>query len=391
MASRIWPFPRDDPYPAYREARGRSPVAWDDALGSHLVLSYEPAREVLRGPKWSADPRTSDRLATALDPDGPLSQLRSKSMLFSDPPAHTRLRGSVSRFFSPRTVDTMRSRVKAIANSACAPLADGDSIEVMSEVAYPVPIAVMAELFDIGIEGAQLLREVTPDLAKVLEIDATAEMVEAAAAAATTVMLFLVPLVADRRRQPRDDLLSALIADTGLETDEVLLTCLLLLAAGHETTANLIGNGVLALLELPEVCHRLAEDPDSARSVVEEVLRFDGPVLVTGRVAGEATAVGQMPIDRGDVALVLLGSANHDPASFTDPDIFDSARLGPPHLSFGNGIHFCLGAALARIEAQEVFSAMARWLATSGLTDPPPRRASSQTFRRLTELPVRSR
>ena len=170
----------------------------------------------------------------------------------SDPPTHTRLRSAVNRFFTPRAVQRIRGRVAAIVDSAFAPLAEGEPIELMSELAYPIPLAVIAELFDVGLEGAELLRSETPTLARMLELDPTPEELEAIGAAAMTVMLFLVPIVAQRRRDPGEDLLSALIhppdGGVALETDEIITMCLLLLAAGHETTANLIGNGTLALL-----------------------------------------------------------------------------------------------------------------------------------------------
>ena len=166
-----WPFPADDPYPAYHAARAQGPVQFNDALGAHLVLSHEHATGVLRSPQWSSDPRRSPQLLAAMEGQGPAVDLLASSLHGSDPPAHTRLRLNVSRFFTPRAMDRVRHRVAAIVASAIQPLDDGEPIELMSELAYPIGIAVIAELFDIGVEGAQLLRAETPALARMLELD----------------------------------------------------------------------------------------------------------------------------------------------------------------------------------------------------------------------------
>ena len=208
---RAWPFPTEDPYPAYRAARARAAVQWCEPLGAHLVLSYEHAAAILRSPEWSSDPRNSPQLLASLGGQGPVSEQWSRSLLMSDPPTHTRLRGAVNRFFTPRAVERIRGRVAAIVDSAFAPLADGEPIELMSELAYPIPLAVIAELFDVGLEGAELLSSETPTLARMLELDPTPAELDAIGTAAMTMMLFLVPIVAERRRDPGEDLLSALI------------------------------------------------------------------------------------------------------------------------------------------------------------------------------------
>ena len=197
-----WPFPTEDPYPAYHAARAQAPVQWNERLGAALVLSHEHAAAVLRSPEWSSDPRNSPQLLASLGGPGSGAEMWSESLLMADPPTHTRLRSAVNRFFTPRAVQRIRERVAAIVDSAFAPLADGDSIEVMSELAYPIPLAVIAELFDVGLEGAELLRAETPTLARMLELDPTPAELEAIGAAAMTVMLFLVPLVAQRRVGP---------------------------------------------------------------------------------------------------------------------------------------------------------------------------------------------
>ena len=360
-----WPFPTGDPYPAYRAARERAPVSWDERLGAHLVLDHEHATAVLRGPGWSSDPRSGPQLLAALGGLQAGTRLLGESLLLSDPPAHTRLRGAVNRFFTPHAMQAIRARVAAIAQSAFAPLDEGEPVELMGELAHPISLAVIAELFDVGLKGAELLRAETPTLARMLELDPTPAEIEAIGAAAMSVMLFLVPLVARRRTDPGVDLLSALIHPpsdgVALRTEEIVTMCLLLLAAGHHTAASLIGNGALALLEHPEQLQWLARHPEGAAQAVQELLRYDSPVQVLTRVARENLVLGDVRVRRGRPALVVLGAANRDPARHAEPDRLDLTRSGPPHLSFGNGPHYCLGAGLARLEAQETFNQLARW------------------------------
>jgi cytochrome P450 len=382
-----WPFPTDDPYPAYHAARERAPVQWDERLGAHLVLSHEHAAAVLRSPEWSSDPRNGPQLLDSIGGSGAGSEMWSKSLLMSDPPTHTRLRSAVNRFFTPRAVQRIRERVAAIVDSAFAPLAEGESVEVMSELAYPIPLAVIAELFDVGLEGAEVIRSETPTLARILELDPTPEEIEAISTAAMTVMLFLVPVVARRRMEPGEDLLSALIhppeGGVALETDEIITMCLLLLAAGHETTSNLIGNGTLALLEHPDQLDSLL-----LPQAVDELLRYDSPAQVASRVAHNDLVLDGTRVRKGQQALVVLGAANRDPARYPDPDRLDLTRAGTGHLAFGNGPHFCVGAGLARLEAQETFNRLAQSILKTRAGDWSHCRERSRTFRRLRSLHI---
>lgn len=386
------PFPLDDPYPAFHAARARAPVQWDAELGAHVVLSHEHALTVLRDPaKWSSDPRNSPERLASMGQSEAFSGMWGESLLMSDPPTHTRLRKAVNRFFTPRAMQEIRGRVTAIVNSALTPLAEGASIELMEELAYPIPLAVIAELFDVGLEGAELLREQTPTLARMLELDPTPEELEKIGAAAMSVMLFLVPLVAERQVNPGKDLLSTLIhspdGGTALKTEEIISMCLLLLAAGHETTANLIGNGTLALLENPDQLEWLAGHPEESTAAVEELLRYDSPVQVASRIARDDLLLGGVEVRKGQQALVMLGSANRDPACHDDPDRLDLKRKQAGHLAFGNGPHYCVGAGLARLEAQETFRVLAKLLHRPGIAGNwSYHRDRSRTFRRLREL-----
>lgn len=378
----MWPFPLDDPYPAYEEAREGGSVQFHDGLGGWLVLSQAEARSVLSGSGWSADPRRNPRLAERIRAGGFDSELFAKMLLFTDSPEHDRLRAAVNRFFTPRRVEQIRGRVTSIVHSAFEDLQPGDQIDLMDEIAYPVPLAVIAELFDVDLEIAHILREQTPAMTALLDLLAPEAAQEQAASAALSIMLALVPVVAERRKQPGDDLLSVLL--DRLDTEEAVVMALLLLAAGHETTSGLIANTALALASHPGCTSDQPGDPESSARIVEEVLRWDSPVQVTGRVATGGLELAGCQITEGEQAVVILGAANRDPSVFSQPERFDPSRSGASHLAFGHGPHFCVGAALARLEATEV----TRKLATFAWDVIAWERAQSSTFRRPAKLKI---
>jgi cytochrome P450 len=384
-----WPLPLDDPYPTLHRLRESGPVHRLPDLNTYLVVSYAEAMAVLQGPEWSSDPSRSRRLATRFHSSAAARDFVAKSLLLSDPPAHTRLRRSLSGYLTPNAVERLRARIGAICDAALCSQ-EIETLDVMSEIAYPVPLAIICELLDVGPDMAEVLRWETPRMTATLDPMADPEAVETGAAAGFAVMLELVPLVADRKVRPGDDLLSALVAGTddspSLEVDEAIVMALLLLAAGHETTANLIGNAVLCLHDHPDAVRRLRARPEVLPAAVEELLRFEPPVQLTSRVANANTKLGEQPIAAGDQVLVSLGGANRDPAAFADPDVLDLDRAPRGSLTFGHGVHFCAGAALARVEAQEVLRRLIQ-------LDPPieeramtVERGSSDTFRRVNKL-----
>lgn len=327
-----------------------SPVTWDPGLGAYSVTGFAEASSVLRGPGWSSDPRRN--------PQAPpqVRDLPPAALLFLDPPDHTRLRQLISPAFTPRAIGRLRHRAGAIAEAALDALGDAAGTEgtadLLAELGYLVPLALIAELLDAGTGGAELLRAETPRLIRMLEVTPDAADLAAATEAIGALTFFLVPLISERRRDPGGDFLSTLLSIDGISLDEVLATTILLLAAGHETTANLIGNGSLALLRHPDQRRWLLADPARA---VEELLRTQSPVRLAARVALTGHVLGGTEIAEGDQVIVRLSEANRDPRRFTDPDTLDLTRAGPPHLAFGGGPHFCLGAALARMEIQALF------------------------------------
>jgi cytochrome P450 len=353
-----WPVPLDDPYPAYRALRESGPVHWLAGPGCYLVVAHAEAQDVLLGSGWSSDVRANPALAARLGLGLDSRELLAPALLFTDPPEHTRLRRAISSHLSSKAVERSRPRIAAIVTAAFAGWPAGQDRDVMAELAYPIPLAVISELLNTGTELAIALRRETPRLVGLIDPLASQAAIEDAVSSAMALMLDLVPIVAERRSRPAADLLSCLVSRSaeapGLEIDEAIIMALLLLAAGHETTASLIGNAIAALQAQPGQARLLRERPELIPAAVEELLRFESPAQLTARTAKQDTRVGTATVAAGEQVLVCIGAANRDPAVFADPDRLDFRRGSCPHLAFGHGPHFCAGAALARVEAQEV-------------------------------------
>ena len=386
-------IPTTDPYPVYRELREQHPVYWDSDVDAFLVTSYAEASAVLRGPEWSSDPNRNPALAARLERGEFGNQALRATLLTMDPPDHTRLRRMLAPVFAPRAIDALQPQITAVVKAALADFGEGSDVDVIADIGYPIPLAVMCELLDVDIEGAQLLRTETPKLVGILEFDPDEEVVLAAEEATASLALYLLPMLGDRRVRPGEDLASQLLRlgdDDGdaLELDEVLATCILLLTAGHETTASLIGNGVLTLMQHPDQLRLLQRDPALIKPAIEEMLRFECPVKIVGRTSLVDRQLGGRTIRAGQRVLVLLGAANRDPAQFRAPECFDITRVQAPHLAFGAGPHFCLGAALSRAEAQEALRQLLPLLTEWQLAPEAPAWRVSGTFRALTKLPL---
>lgn len=347
---------RQDPYPLYAALRAHGPVLH---LGSQLIVtSYEQASAVLRDPRMLVADR--DMLRRQLGPAfaaRPSQVLLTDSVLNTNPPHHRRMRQLVSGAFTPRRVAALHAAIEAQAVRLADRLDSGGPVDLMEEFAVPLPLAVICELLGVPESDRGWFRPVAVDFAGAVEYAATAETAARADRAAAELRDYLIGLVADRRRSPTDDLTSQLAAAAGsaLSGAELLGNLALLLLAGHETTTNLIGNGMAVLFDHPAAMARLRAAPDLAPAYVEEFLRFDAPVQVTGRVPETTMTVGDAEVDGRVEVTVLLGAANRDPDRFAAADTFDPARPDNAPLSFGAGAHFCLGAALARLEARIAF------------------------------------
>jgi len=383
-------IPTVDPYPTYRKLREQHPVYWDGDLDAFVVTSFAEANAVLRGAGWSSDPNRNPALAARIERGEFGTQTLPRSLLSMDPPDHTQLRRLLAPAFTARAIDALRPRIAAVVEAALAGLATAKEVDVIADIGYPIPLAVMCELLDVDIEGAQLLRTETPKLVGILAFDPDEDAVLAAEEATASLALYLLPILGDRRHRPGQDLASQLLClgenGDALALDEVLATCILLLIAGHETTANLIGNGVLLLMEHPDQLQLLPRDPALINPAIEEMLRFESPGKIVGRTSLIDRQLGGCTIRAGQRVIVLLGAANRDPAQFPDPERFDITRAPAAHLAFGGGPHFCLGAALSRAEAQETLRQLLPRLTEWRLAPEAPAWRVSDTFRALEKL-----
>ncbi|MCX5417582.1 cytochrome P450 [Streptomyces sp. NBC_00059] len=342
-----------NPYPYYAKMRAEGPVhavRTDDFERIWMVVGYEEARAALADQRFSKDWRTNGLWSAQSNPI-------NANMLEMDAPHHTRLRKLVAREFTARRIDALRPRVEEITEGLLDAMVPSGRADLVDAFAFPLPMTVICELLgvpDMDREAFRLLSNaiVTP-VSQEEENDAVHRM-----------GAYLVELIEDKRCAPGDDLMSALIQardDDGdrLSPDELIGMAFLLLVAGHETTVNLIANGVRALLDHPEQLALLRARPELIDGAVEEMLRYDGPVgTATFRFARESVAIGSAVIPRGEAVLVALGSGDRDPGRYPDPDTFDIRREARGHLAFGHGIHFCLGAPLARMEGRIAVQAL---------------------------------
>ena len=379
-----------DPYPIYARLRAEAPVQKSPA-GVWLVLGYDAAVQILRDhDRFSVD-HSKRKDHESLGPT-PAERGMENIMLFKDPPDHTRLRGLVNKAFTPRVVERMRTRIEQIVNDLIDAVELRGEMDVIEDFAYPLPVTVITEMLGIPESDRDSFkhwsRQIAPILDPILADDVFLQIAEAGLALA----VYFDEIVAKRRADPRDDLITELIRgeDEGdrLTPEELRATLILLLVAGHETTMNLVGNGLLALLRHPEEADRLRSDPSLARSATDELLRYDGSVHLTARTATADVDVSGVRISAGELATVILGAANRDPAQFPDPDRLDIGRDPNRHLAFSAGGHFCVGATLARAEGQIAFETLVRRLPNLRLADSHPAYRATITLRGLAELPV---
>jgi len=381
-----------DPYPTYHRLRAEDPVH-QSPLGFWVLTRYDDVSAVLRDPRFIKEPLAA-LVAARFGAEVPRGV--GLSMLDRDPPDHTRLRGLVSKAFTPRVVDGLRSRIQQIVDELITRVQAAGSMDVIEEFAYPIPVNVICEMLGVPLADHERFKGWSLDIARGLDsiwLPPDSEVPRRSAASRHAINDYFRGLIAQRRASPRGDLLSALIAaeEAGdkLNEEELLATCILLLIAGHETTVNLIGNGVLALLRNPGELERLRATPGLITNAVEELLRYDGPVQRTARVASAPATIGGRTIAKGEMVMPFIGAADRDPSQFPDPDRLDLARADNRHIAFGWGIHFCLGAPLARVEGQIAIDALVRRLPRLELMTDAPEYRQSLTLRGLKTLPVK--
>lgn len=379
-----------DPYPTYQRLRAEDPVH-HSPLGFWVLTRYEDVVAALRDPRLAKE-AIAAFVAARFGAPVPAMGL---SMLDRDPPDHTRLRSLVSKAFTPRVVEGLRPRIQQIVDGLLARVEGAGSMDLIEELAYPIPVIVICEMLGVPVEDHERFKGWSLDIARGLDsvlLPPDSEVPRRSIAARTALAGYFRELIARRRAAPRADMLSELIAaeEAGdrLSENELLATCILLLIAGHETTVNLIGNGTLALLRHPDQLRRLRANPGLIGTAVEELLRYDGPVQRTARIPSEDVVIGGRTITRGEMVMPFIGAADRDPAQFPEPDRLDITRADNRHIAFGWGIHFCLGAPLARVEGQIAINTLLQRLPKLALATGTPEFRQSLTLRGLKSLPV---
>ena len=377
---------RADPYPVLANLRQREPVHYDRVINRWVLTRLQDVDRVLRDRAMSVDPRKAN--------EGTYMRIFQRfgnfSMLFQDPPAHTRLRALVSKAFTARAVERLAPRIRQISDELLAAVAGRGCFDVIEAFAGPLPVIVIAEMLGVDPADRHEFKRWSDWEAMSLNPLLTAEQQAAANEANAELGAYLQRTIATRRAAPRDDLISALIAveEAGdqLTDTEIMTMCELLLAAGNVTTTDLIGNGIWLLLRHPDQLRKLRDEPGLITSAVEEILRFESPVVQTARIAMGDMEIGGCPIHRGESILTSLAAANRDPDKYREPDRFDITRRDVHHRSFGGGAHFCLGAPLARLEGQVAIPAFLQHFPRVRLADEPLEWRALPAFRGLARL-----
>ncbi len=388
-----------DPFPVHRYLRDREPVRWNESLNAWTIARYDDVLEVFNRPaRFSSDRfrRLDPRYASERPEVKAVADVLADWLVFRDPPDHTRLRGLLQKSFTPRHLEKNRDRIQTTIDELLGAAAGRGEMDFIRDFAFPLPALVIALLLGAPTRDIEPIKRWSDRLAAYIggAVDERDNFSEARAGLASLVDYF-GSLLRERRRRPGDDLIDLMLraeheGDT-LSEEEVVSNCVLLLFAGHETTTNLLGNGLFHLLRNPDQLERLRAAPGLLATAVEELLRYDGPVPATAKIATEDVVWHGQRIERGQMVLALMSSANRDPRQFARPDELDVGRRTNRHLGFGFGIHFCLGAPLARLEAQLALRAVLRRLPDLELGSPAPRWKPMLFLRGLESLAIRWR
>lgn len=363
------PEVRADPYPFYAQLRAQDPVHWEEELGFWMLTRYADIAAVYNDPRFSRAQglkRGYERLPESEQVIAkPVYHSFSKTMFYADPPYHTHLRGLVNNAFTPNAVEGMRPHIQRIVDDLLDAVQDKDGFDAIHDLAHPLPILVIAQMLGLPAEERLRFKQWSDDLFAILgSVPHTPEAMERAALSLEELTSYLTELSAARRLEPRGDILSALLSAVEhgerLTQEELVANVTILLSAGHETTSNLIGNGLLALLNNPDQMQKLREKPKLAASAVEEMMRYDNPVQIAYRSAAEDVEIGGKCIQKGQLVNSILAAGNRDPERYSEPDRFNVTRAEGRHLGFGLGIHFCIGAPLVRLEARIAFNTILR-------------------------------
>ncbi|PEC48875.1 cytochrome [Bacillus sp. AFS077874] len=384
-----------DPYSYFSNARQISPVLYTELFQrtGWLVTGYREAEIMLKDPRFIKEANKVTPTEQIPESVMPAIAINRKMMLFRDAPDHTRLRNLVNKAFSPRMVENLRTSVNEIADYLIANMKGKFTYELIRDFSYLLPVFVITDLLGVPKEDRDLFRNWSDAFIKFIDFNTTMEDLELVSKDILDASNYFRNLISKRRIEPKEDLISNLIVaeESGdkLSEDEMIASCLLLLIAGHETTVNLITNGYYLLLKHPEQFELLKNDLTLIPSAIEEILRYESPVIFTSRWAREDFEFAGNSIKKGDYFMVSLGGANYDPTVTTNPEIFDITRKNIKHLSFSSGPHFCLGAPLARLEGQIAIEKLIRHLVNPVLIEEPTRR-KNVAFRGFESLKIQA-
>jgi pimeloyl-[acyl-carrier protein] synthase len=354
-----------NPYPLFRRLRSEDPVHWDAFLHAWVVTRYPEVLEVLHTYAADRTPTPEQLAAMGLAQMAPLAQLMVKQMLFMDASAHTRLRGLASQAFTPARIEILRTHIQEIVEHLLDAVADGGSMDVIADLAEPLPAIVTAEMLGLPVEHRHRLKAWSANFAEMLgnfqhNPDHSGRMLQTV----EEMTAYFREAVQEIKRHPREGLIHSLLSaemdGDRLSEEEVVANTIITMVGGQETTTNLIGNGVLTLLRHPEQMKKLRADSSLTASAVEEMLRFESPSQHTARLAPSDRQLGGKQIRKRQAVIAVMAAANRDPERFPEPDRFDVARTDNRHLAFGYAAHFCFGAPLARMEGQVAFAALLR-------------------------------
>jgi cytochrome P450 len=351
----------ENPYPVYRQLREDDPVHYSNVVRAWVLTRHADVAMALTDPRFSSDRTTATKYK-----GGPR---RSAGTFQIDPPQHTRVRGLVTKVFTPKVIEAMRTRVEAVVSELLERTADKDELDVIDELAYPLPMTVISEIIGAPASDREQFQRWGRELAPALDHVFSGT---GGPSVQTEMAMYFVDLLPQRRAEPRDDLVTALLnahdGDDRLTDAEIIEVLVFLLFAGHETTVNLIGNGLLSLLRHPDQLARV-RDENVERHCVEELLRYESPAQIVARTVATDVEIDGRTMRPGDSVVLLLGAANRDPATFDEPEALDVNRSPNPHVAFGNGPHFCIGAQLSRLEARVAIPALVRRFPRVRLTE----------------------
>ena len=382
-----------NPYPLYRQLRTEDPVHWDPFLHAWIVTRYTDVVTVLHRFSANRTPTPEQLAALGLESLTPVARVMVRQMLFLDAPSHTRIRGLASQAFTPRRVERLREHIQSITDDLLDAVIPRGRMDVIEELAAPLPAIVTAEMLGVPTRDHQLLKKWSADFAEMLgNFQHNPDRAAGVLKSTEEMVAYFRDAVREQRERPRDGLVSALLAaeidGDRFTEDEVIANVIVTMVGGQETTTNLIGNGIVTLLRNPEPMARLREDPALITSAVEELLRYESPSQHTARLAPEDVMLGGKLIRKRQAVIAVMAAGNRDPERFPEPDRLDLGRTDNRHLAFGWAAHFCFGAPLARIEGQIAFATMLRRLPELRLSPGPLVWRENLGLRGLTALPV---